>query len=78
MIPGPGQIPALAAWVAMIVAMAPTLRLYRLWGAWGFTLPAAGALYGAFTFWSAVQHWRRAGGQWKGRAQAGGFAPARR
>jgi hopene-associated glycosyltransferase HpnB len=77
-VPGPGQIPALAAWVAMIVAMAPTLRLYRLSRVWGFTLPAAGALYGAFTFWSAVQHWRGAGGQWKGRAQAGGFAPARR
>lgn len=70
LIPGPGQLPALAAWLAMGVAMSPTLRLYRLWNVWGLTLPVAGALYGVFTLWSALMHWRGRGGQWKGRIQA--------
>jgi hypothetical protein len=65
------------AWIAMALAIRPTLRVYRLWGVWGFTLPLAGALYGAFTVWSAVQHWRGRGGQWKGRIQAGGYMEAR-
>ncbi|HEY1449140.1 MAG TPA: glycosyltransferase [Caulobacteraceae bacterium] len=78
LIPGPAQLFGLAAWIAMAWAMQPMLRLYRLWGVWGLTLPLAGLLYGAFTLWSAVQYWRGRGGQWKGRTQAGGFAAARR
>lgn len=77
MVPGLAQILALCAWVAMAVAMQPTLKLYRLWGVWGLTLPLAGALFGAFTAWSAVQHWRGRGGQWKGRFQAGRVVEAR-
>jgi hypothetical protein len=78
LIPGPAQLFGLAAWIAMAWAMQPMLRLYRLWGVWGLTLPLAGLLYGAFTLWSAVQYWQGRGGQWKGRTQAGGFAAARR
>jgi hopene-associated glycosyltransferase HpnB len=66
---GPAKWLALATWVAMVIAMAPMLRLYRLWVVWGASLPLAGALYGVFTLVSAVQSWRGQGGQWKGRAQ---------
>ena len=75
--PGRGQPLGVLAWIAMALAIQPTLRVYRLWGVWGFTLPLAGALYGAFTLWSATQHWRGRGGQWKGRIQAGGYMEAR-
>jgi len=67
--PAPARWLGLATWVAMGLALRPMLKLYRLWGLWGATLPLAGALYGAFTLWSAVQSWRGRGGQWKGRAQ---------
>lgn len=66
---GPAKWLALATWLAMTAAIQPMLRLYRLWGLWGMTLPLAGALYGAFTLWSAIESWRGRGGQWKGRAQ---------
>jgi hopene-associated glycosyltransferase HpnB len=69
LVPGRAQPFSLLAWVIMAVAMQPTLRVYRLWGVWSLTLPFAAALYGAFTLWSAIQHWRGRGGQWKGRIQ---------
>ena len=69
LIPGRSQPLGLLAWAIMAVAMQPTLRVYRLWGVWGLTLPFAGALYGGFTLWSAIQHWRGRGGRWKGRIQ---------
>jgi len=69
LIPGRSQLLGLLAWAIMAGAMQPTLRVYRLWGVWGLTLPFAGALYGGFTLWSAVQHWRGRGGRWKGRIQ---------
>lgn len=69
LVPGRAQPLSLLAWVVMAVAMQPTLRVYRLWGVWSLTLPFAAALYGAFTLWSAIQHWRGQGGQWKGRIQ---------
>jgi hopene-associated glycosyltransferase HpnB len=75
---GMAQLVGLATWAIMVLAFQPTLRLYRLWGLWGVALPLAGAFYGAFTLWSAIQSWRGRGGQWKGRAQAGGFVEARR
>jgi hopene-associated glycosyltransferase HpnB len=77
LIPGPSQLLGLLAWAIIAAAMQPTLRIYRLWGVWGLTLPFAAALYGAFTLWSAIQHWRGRGGQWKGRVQAGGYMEAR-
>jgi hypothetical protein len=54
----------------MAVAFGPMLRFYRLSPFWGLALPLIGALYGAFTLDSAIQHWRGRGGMWKGRAQA--------
>jgi len=59
-----------AAWLLMAVAFGPMLRFYRLSPFWGLALPLIGALYGAFTLDSAIQHWRGRGGMWKGRAQA--------
>lgn len=51
----------------MIIAYAPTLRLYEqpFWRA--ALLPVAAALFMAMTVASAVQHWRGRGGRWKGR-----------
>ncbi|HEY2482872.1 MAG TPA: glycosyltransferase [Caulobacteraceae bacterium] len=77
LVPGPGQPLGLLAWIAMGWSIQPTLRIYRLWGVWGFTLPLAGVLYGAFTLWSAIEHWRGRGGLWKGRVQAGGYMEVR-
>lgn len=58
------------AWLAMTLAYQPMLRFYRRSPWWGPLLPAIAALYTAFTFDSALQHWRGRGGMWKGRAQA--------
>jgi hopene-associated glycosyltransferase HpnB len=55
-----------AAWLLIVVAARPMYRFYgvpqRAW-----LLPLAGALYTAMTVDSALQHWRGAGGAWKGR-----------
>jgi len=62
---------ALAAWLAMALAEAPTLRLYGLSPLRGLLLPLAGLLYSAMTFDSARRHWQGRGGLWKGRVAAG-------
>lgn len=64
----------LAAWSALSFAFLPTLRLYRRPLALAPLLPLAGLLYSLMTVSSALRHWRGRGGQWKGRAQAGGAA----
>ncbi len=58
------------AWLFMMAAYIPTLRLYNqpLWQA--IFLPCAGLLYALMTFDSALRFWRGQGGQWKGRSQA--------
>lgn len=61
------QYIAFATWLAMAASFVPTLRLYRLSPLWGIALPIIAALYVFYTLASAVQHWRRRGGQWKGR-----------
>jgi hypothetical protein len=43
------------------------LRFYRLSPIWGIALPGIAMLYAFYTFDSAWKHWRRRGGQWKGR-----------
>jgi hopene-associated glycosyltransferase HpnB len=58
------------AWLAMTLAYQPMLRFYRQSAWWGPLLPGVATLYAAFTFDSALQHWRGRGGMWKGRAQA--------
>ena len=51
-------LPALlgaAAWAAMALAFAPTVRYFGLPLAWAFSLPLAGVLYGAMTVDSALR-----------------------
>jgi hopene-associated glycosyltransferase HpnB len=60
----------LGAWVLMALSFVPTLRFYRLSSVWGAALPAIALLYTYYTVYSAYQHARRRGGQWKGRVQA--------
>jgi hypothetical protein len=67
---GPGRWAGLLAWAAMALCFQPMLRFYRRSPLWGLALPLIGALYAVFTLHSALQVWRGAGGQWKGRAQA--------
>ena len=67
---GPGRWAGVLAWAAMALCFQPMLRFYRRSPLWGFALPVIGTLYAAFTLRSALQVWRGAGGQWKGRAQA--------
>ena len=61
----------LITWSMMVVAFAPTLRLYGRSAAWGLVLPLIAMFYAAATVGSAVNYWLGKGGQWKGRAQAG-------
>src|SRR4029077_11613119 len=64
------QLAAYLAWAIMALMFQPILRFYRLSPLWGIALPLIGAVYAAFTFQSAIQHWSGKGGMWKGRAQA--------
>jgi len=57
----------LAVWAAMALSFVPTLRFYRLSPLWGIALPGIAALYAAYTVNSAWRHWRKRGGEWKGR-----------
>src|SRR5690242_18768913 len=57
----------IAVWAAMALSFVPTLRFYRLSPIWGIALPVIAMLYALYTFDSAFRHWRRRGGQWKGR-----------
>jgi len=61
-----------AAWLAMAVAVTPTLRHDGRSPLWGAALPLAAALYTAMTLDSARAYARGRGGWWKGRAQAAG------
>jgi hopene-associated glycosyltransferase HpnB len=64
---GPAQYLGLIVWLAMAGSLQPMLRFYRLSPLWGIALPAIAFLYALYTLESAYQHWRRRGGQWKGR-----------
>jgi hopene-associated glycosyltransferase HpnB len=57
----------IAVWAAMAASFVPTLRFYRLSPLWAIALPGIAMLYAFYTFDSAFKHWRRRGGQWKGR-----------
>lgn len=56
-------------WIAMCVAYAPSLRLYKqpLWQA--PLLPLTAIFYLIATIESAIRYWTGTGGMWKGRAQ---------
>ncbi len=57
----------LAVWAAMALSFVPTLRFYKLSPLWALALPGIAALYALYTLDSAWRHWRKRGGQWKGR-----------
>jgi hopene-associated glycosyltransferase HpnB len=65
---GPARWIGLGAWLAMAVAVAPTLRRHRLAPWRGLLLPGIAALYMLFTVDSALAEWRGRGGFWKGEA----------
>ncbi len=67
---GGAQVGGAVAWAMMSAAFQPMLLFYRRSPAWGAAVPAIALVYGWYTLMSAVQTWRGAGGQWKGRAQA--------
>ena len=69
-LPPLARIAGAATWLIMAGTFIPMLRFYRRSQLWGFALPLIGTVYAAFTFDSALQHWRGRGGMWKGRAQA--------
>jgi hypothetical protein len=53
------------AWALMAVAAAPGARLFGLRGAWRWTLPLAGVLYGAMTLDSALRGVRGQPSGWR-------------
>jgi len=62
----PAQI-GLLTWIAMTVAYLPSLRAYELTPAWAPVLPLVALFYLGATLDSALRHWTRRGGEWKGR-----------
>jgi hypothetical protein len=64
---GPARWIGLAVWAAMALSFVPTLRFYRLSPLWGIAFPGIAALYAVYTIDSAWRHWRKRGGEWKGR-----------
>lgn len=60
------------AWLLMVVAFSPTLRLYQQNVLSGLLLPVAGFLYTLMTISSALRHWKGRGGAWKGRSYPSG------
>ncbi len=68
-VPGDVRLAALgaSALTLMVIAYAPTLRLYGFPFWHGLALPAAAVLYTLMTVSSAIRHWRGRGGAWKGR-----------
>jgi hopene-associated glycosyltransferase HpnB len=67
---GFGSKLATLAWLMMMAAYLPVLRLYRLSPLWTLALPLVALFYTGATVWSALNYWRGRGGAWKGRAQA--------
>lgn len=66
---GEHYVGALAAggWAALAAAYAPVVRFYRLSLWWAALLPAAGALFLAMTWSSALGFWRGTRASWKSR-----------
>lgn len=63
--------PGALAWLMMMAAYAPVLRLYRRSLPWAPALPLVALFYTAATVVSAVRYWMGRGGAWKGRTLAG-------
>ncbi|MCX6632579.1 MAG: glycosyltransferase [Candidatus Solibacter sp.] len=58
------------AWLLMSAAYWPSVRYAKRQWFWVPLLPAVALFYLFATLHSAVAHWRRRGGMWKGRAQS--------
>jgi hopene-associated glycosyltransferase HpnB len=67
---GFGSWLAALAWLMMMAAYVPVLRLYRRSLLWAPALPLIALFYTGATVYSALRYWRGRGGAWKGRAQA--------
>ncbi len=67
-----GNLWGAAAWLMMSIAYSPAVRFYRQNPLWALLLPAIAVFYMGCTVASAIQYWRGAGGNWKGRTQARG------
>jgi hopene-associated glycosyltransferase HpnB len=63
-----------AAWLLMAITFLPMVRFYGLSSLWAPMLPLIGTFYAGATIHSAIQYWRRRGGEWKNRVQD--FPPA--
>lgn len=63
---GAARLLGIAAWTAMALAYAPTLRRFGLSPLRAAALPAVAAAYLLFTLDSALAEWRGRGGMWKG------------
>ncbi|NMF61295.1 glycosyl transferase family 2 [Brasilonema octagenarum UFV-E1] len=57
----------LLSWLLMSCAYLPTIRFYRCSPWFALCLPGIALLYTLMTIDSAVRHWQKRGGTWKGR-----------
>ncbi|HEY9600178.1 MAG TPA: glycosyltransferase [Allocoleopsis sp.] len=55
------------SWLLMAFAYLPTVRYYHRSPVWALSLPAIAFLYTLMTLDSALRHWQKRGGTWKGR-----------
>lgn len=62
---------SLCIWLLMAIAYLPTLRLYGCSPLLAFCLPAIALIYTLMTLDSALRHWQKRGGSWKGRVYPG-------
>ncbi|OKH55419.1 glycosyltransferase [Scytonema sp. HK-05] len=60
-------IAGLSTWLVMAYAYLPTIRFYGCSPALALCLPGIALLYTLMTVDSAVRHWQKRGGTWKGR-----------
>ncbi|MEI2578956.1 glycosyltransferase [Scytonema sp. PRP1] len=60
-------IAGLSTWLLMAYAYLPTIRFYGCSPALALCLPGIALLYTLMTVDSAVRHWQKRGGTWKGR-----------
>lgn len=60
-------IAGLSSWLLMAYSYLPTIRFYRCSPLLAFCLPVIAFFYTLMTLDSAVRHWQRRGGTWKGR-----------
>jgi hopene-associated glycosyltransferase HpnB len=60
-------IAGLSSWLLMACAYFPTIRFYSCSPLLAFCLPIIALLYNLMTIDSALRHWQKRGGTWKGR-----------